>query len=285
MSEPLIQNISDTARWVAYYRAMETERGDAIFKDPLAKRLAGKKGEEIVKKLPYGKSSAWYLIVRTKVLDEIILSLVQNKKIDAVLNLAAGLDARPYRLDLPKDFTWFEADLPGILEYKEKVIGKATPQCRLERFRCDLANITERKDLFRQIGMRTKSCLVITEGLLIYLEKELVDGLSKDLLEIPSFHFWLLDFASEIVMAMVEKRWNKELTEGNSRMKFAPPGGPKYFESLGWKIAEVRWSMREAKRVGREMPFGPMVRFFSRFMSQEKRKGYEQSSGFLLLSR
>jgi len=45
----LIEHISDTARWVAYYRAMETERPDAIFSDPFARRLAGLKGEEIVR--------------------------------------------------------------------------------------------------------------------------------------------------------------------------------------------------------------------------------------------
>lgn len=34
-----ITNISDTARWVATYRAMETARPDAIFRDPFAERL------------------------------------------------------------------------------------------------------------------------------------------------------------------------------------------------------------------------------------------------------
>ena len=35
----LIENISDTARWVATYRAQETGRPDAIFRDPFARRL------------------------------------------------------------------------------------------------------------------------------------------------------------------------------------------------------------------------------------------------------
>jgi O-methyltransferase involved in polyketide biosynthesis len=35
-SEPLIRNVSDTARWVAVYRARETERPDAHFRDPFA---------------------------------------------------------------------------------------------------------------------------------------------------------------------------------------------------------------------------------------------------------
>ena len=43
-----IENISDTARWVAVYRAMETARPDAIFSDPFADRLAAQRGREIL---------------------------------------------------------------------------------------------------------------------------------------------------------------------------------------------------------------------------------------------
>jgi O-methyltransferase involved in polyketide biosynthesis len=37
---PLIENVSDTARWVAMYRAQESSRPDALFHDPFAERLA-----------------------------------------------------------------------------------------------------------------------------------------------------------------------------------------------------------------------------------------------------
>jgi O-methyltransferase involved in polyketide biosynthesis len=43
MSEPLIQNVSDTAFMVAVYRAMESERPDALFHDPLVRKLAGER--------------------------------------------------------------------------------------------------------------------------------------------------------------------------------------------------------------------------------------------------
>jgi O-methyltransferase involved in polyketide biosynthesis len=49
-----IENISDTARWVAVYRTMETERPDAIFRDPFADRLAGQRGREILNAMPKG---------------------------------------------------------------------------------------------------------------------------------------------------------------------------------------------------------------------------------------
>lgn len=38
--EPVIRDLADTARWVAHYRAEESERDDAVFRDPLARRLA-----------------------------------------------------------------------------------------------------------------------------------------------------------------------------------------------------------------------------------------------------
>jgi O-methyltransferase involved in polyketide biosynthesis len=46
-ADPLVSNVSDTARWVAAYRAMESARPDALFRDPYADRLAGARGHAI----------------------------------------------------------------------------------------------------------------------------------------------------------------------------------------------------------------------------------------------
>ena len=50
-----IETISDTALWVATYRAMESERPDAIFRDPFARRLAGSRGQAIVDLMKQGE--------------------------------------------------------------------------------------------------------------------------------------------------------------------------------------------------------------------------------------
>ena len=55
----LIRNISDTAMWSAVYRARETERADAVFRDPYARRLAGLRGEEIAASMPFSERAAW----------------------------------------------------------------------------------------------------------------------------------------------------------------------------------------------------------------------------------
>src|SRR5262249_3702282 len=109
MDQPvrLLRNISDTALWAAVYRAREDERDDAVFRDPFARRLAGERGEEIATKMPRGKKDTWAWVTRTVLFDQFITEQVRDG-VDMVVNLAAGLDARPYRLPLPSTLTWIE---------------------------------------------------------------------------------------------------------------------------------------------------------------------------------
>jgi O-methyltransferase involved in polyketide biosynthesis len=72
MTEPLIRNISDTARWAAVFRARETERPDALFRDPLARRLAGERGEQIAAAMTMHMKNAWSWVMRTYVIDQYI---------------------------------------------------------------------------------------------------------------------------------------------------------------------------------------------------------------------
>jgi O-methyltransferase involved in polyketide biosynthesis len=71
-SEPLIRNISDTARWAAMYRARESDRPDAVFHDRLARQLAGSRGQEIANAMPFSERQTWAWIARTYLFDEFI---------------------------------------------------------------------------------------------------------------------------------------------------------------------------------------------------------------------
>lgn len=114
MPEPLISNVSDTARWMAAYRAAESARHDALFTDPFAERFAGARGHAIAAAAPRLTRNGWWWVTRTKLIDDLVAESVQNG-CDRVLNLAAGFDTRPYRLDLPAATEWIEADLPELI--------------------------------------------------------------------------------------------------------------------------------------------------------------------------
>jgi len=280
-----IENVSDTALWVAYYRAMETDRPDAIFRDPFARRLAGARGEEIVNTMKRGRSMAWAMIVRTAVYDEIIMSVIANKHVDTVLNIAAGLDARPWRLALPPDLRWVDVDLPDILKYKTETLKDEKPRCRYEAVAADMTDAEARRSLFSRIGAESRHTLIVTEGLLIYLTPEQVASLARDLAQPAAFRWWLIDLASPRLLKLMLRTWGTDLEKGNAPFKFAPAEGTDFFPKCGWHEAEYRSAMEEARRLNREMAMMPFWRFLMNFYPAKTRKEFGRMSAYVLLDR
>ncbi len=276
-----IQNISDTARWVAVYRAAESERPDALFNDRFAALLAGPHGQDIVKSIPGGSLMGWSIVVRTRVIDEVVLSAIANDGIDTVLNLAAGLDTRPYRLALPANLHWIEVDLPEISAYKEQKLHNETPVCRLERIRLDLSDAEKRRALFTRINRDARKVLVITEGILMYLTPEHVAELTAELRAQPKFAVWLQDYVSPSMLRVLRVLWKGVLGRGNSEFKFFRKEGKSFFTTRGWKIKEFHSSIYDARRLKRDMPLGWAVRMADSVSPLHLGRG---SGGILVLS-
>jgi methyltransferase (TIGR00027 family) len=234
---PLIRNISDTALWVAVYRARETERPDALFCDPFARRLAGERGEQIAKSITFGERNAWSYVSRTLLVDRIVMDRVKEGA-DMVINLAAGLDARPYRMELPSSLRWVEVDLPALIDYKEEILHGEKPRCSVERVRLDLADAAARHELFQDLGAKARKALVITEGLLIYLSEEEVLALGRDLAAQPGFADWIVELVSPGLLKMLRKNF-AAVEQSGSPFKFAPSEGVEFFTECGWKPMEV----------------------------------------------
>ncbi len=246
-ADTLIANVSDTARWIAAYRATESVRPDALFHDHLAERLAGERGHAIVAAAP---RVSWALVARTKLIDDIVAKTI-GEGCDRVLNLAAGLDTLPYRLDLPPDFTWIEADLPALLAEKEQLLADQTPRCQLSRRAVDLADPAARDEFLTEALEGTHKAMVLTEGLLMYLEPDDVAALARALRR-PEIAWWVLEFWGAGL-----KKWMGRKTRGimaNAPFRFGPENGLAYFEDLGWNPVETEPILQAAYRFGR-LPF------------------------------
>jgi methyltransferase (TIGR00027 family) len=277
----LIRNISDTAAWVAMYRAMESEREDAVFRDPYARRLAGARGEEIMQKISMAKKHAWSYVARTYVLDKYIAQEVAAGA-DMVINLAAGLDSRPYRMQLPSSLQWIEVDLPDLIAYKEDILRSEKAVCRLERVRLDLSNVNARRALFEELGRRAKRVLVVSEGLIIYLTAEEACDLGKDLAAQPTFQRWAIDLSSPGLLKMLQKQIGSPLREAGAPLKFAPEEGPAYFAKCGWNPIEVRGLLHAAAKIKR-LSF--LFRLFALFPDTKGTKPSQPWGGGVLLGR
>jgi methyltransferase (TIGR00027 family) len=242
-----ITHVSDTARWTALHRAAESARPDALFSDPLAELLAGEHGREIVAGVPRMTRNGWWLVARTKIIDDVIAEAIADG-CDRVLNLAAGLDTRPYRLDLPSDFPWVEADLPALLAEKAELLADLAPRCELTRTAVDLADPGARDAFLSDaLGGATKA-LVLTEGLLMYLDDADVVALSEAIKR-PQVAWWMLDFAGPGLKKMMNKKMAGMLQ--NAPFKFAPENGLAYFEDLGWRTVEAESLFEAAHRFHR----------------------------------
>lgn len=280
-TEPLIRNISDTARWAATYRAGETDRPDALFRDPFARRLAGARGEQIAESMPFSQKNTWSWVMRTYLVDHFIAEQVQQGA-DMVINLAAGLDARPYRMALPASLKWIEVDLPEILTYKEEILANEKPVCALERIRLDLSNLSGRRELFEQLGHRANKALVITEGFLAYLTADEVGSLARDLAAPRSFQGWILDIASPGLLRMVQKKIGAQVSQAGAPLKFGPKEGPGFFAPYGWKPLGVRSLLKEAARQKR-LPI--LLRLMALLPESNGAQGSRPWSGVCLLAK
>jgi methyltransferase (TIGR00027 family) len=245
-----VRNVSDTARWAAYFRAQETARPDALFRDPFADRLCGQHGVDIANTLPDGNKHAWAWVTRTYLFDYFINQELQQG-VDLVLNLAAGLDARPYRMQLPASLVWIEVDLPEILAYKEEILVNEKATCALERVRLNLADGDARRTLFAELNRRAKKILVLTEGLLIYLSEEEVARLARDVASGASFERWIMDLGSPGLLKMMQKTTGKHLSKAGAPFKFAPAEGPAFFTPHGWEPMEVKAILQTAAKFKR----------------------------------
>ena len=136
-----------TALGVAAARAAETESDDPLISDPFARVFLDTAGDgewdwygapdlpaEVVEAVPAlplrMKSMVSFFASRTKFFDTFFLNAA-NAGIRQVVILAAGLDARSWRLPWPDGVTVFELDQPRVLDFKASTLHEhgAEPTC------------------------------------------------------------------------------------------------------------------------------------------------------------
>ncbi|MDL5160333.1 SAM-dependent methyltransferase [Actinomycetospora termitidis] len=123
-------SVGATALGVAAARAVESRHDEPLVEDPYAQAFVDRAGLDV--KLP-GTPSAdadsealWntmstYMGVRSRFFDEFFRAAAGDGVRQVVL-LAAGLDARAFRLAWPGDVTVYEVDQEAVLQFKDEVL-------------------------------------------------------------------------------------------------------------------------------------------------------------------
>ena len=278
-----IEHVSDTALWVAVHRGRETERPDALYKDPLALKLAGERGVQIAKRMSSAPFMGWMMALRTIAIDELILDAI-SQGVKTVVNLGAGLDTRPYRLEIPGDIEWIEVDFPDMISFKASGLEGETPLMKLSRVPLDLSNRDLSQKFYQSLANKPGPVLVITEGVIPYLDTNVVANLADDLFAVANIRYWIHDFREGGFTAGIPKWWLKRYMKG-APFKFEVADWFAFFSQHGWNIKNKILLHEEALRRNRPMPSPLGISFLKLFMSKKKIEYHNRSSGYAMLER
>ncbi|MHA6806204.1 SAM-dependent methyltransferase [Salinifilum ghardaiensis] len=177
----IVHGVGLTALAVAAGRALETARPGGMITDRYAAELV--RAAEPPVPMPTDprqtsdNADLWEFLsvhmgLRTRFLDGVCERAAADGAEQAVI-LAAGLDARAFRLEWPEKAAVFEVDQPAVLDFKDRALGEldAVPACARTSVRADL-----REDW---LGALTEAgfdpqrpTIWLAEGLLPYLPAE-----------------------------------------------------------------------------------------------------------------
>lgn len=224
------------------------------------------------------------MVIRTVIIDALIKEAIA-KGADTILNLGAGLDTRPYRMDLPSSLRWIEVDYPHVIDLKDERLAEESPVCDLERIKLDLTDRTARQKFFTAVNARAGGILVITEGVTPYLTEEDVAALADDLRVLAKVRGWINDYFSPQALSHSRKLRTRFMQAAPFR--FEPKDWFDFFSRHGWRAEEIRYIADEAKRLGRPIPLRPIwkawIALVSLFMSRERREVMSRYAAYVLL--
>jgi methyltransferase (TIGR00027 family) len=196
----LASSVGATATMVAAARALASAEDDAIINDPFAAQLVRAVGLDFFVRLIDGEVvpeaddrserdlqlETDSIAVRTRFFDDFFLNAARDGIRQSVI-LAAGLDARAYRLAWPPGSVVYEVDQPKVVEFKSAAMSRlgAAPAADWRTVSIDL-----REDwpaALRRGGFNvTQPTSWSAEGLLMYLPPDAQDRLFDNITELSA---------------------------------------------------------------------------------------------------
>lgn len=199
-SAQLPAGVGATALTVARARAVESRRADRLFDDPFAAQflqaagqtLDGGAGHEAVAAAGAGQAidirpfHDAYIPIRTRFFDDVLLDAGRAGCRQVVI-LAAGLDARAFRLTWPAGTQLYELDLPDVFAFEERVLAAngAMPACARTVLPVDLRGDWPPSLLAAGFQPQEASAWLI-EGLLMYLNEAERDRLLDQIVSLSN---------------------------------------------------------------------------------------------------
>src|SRR5271166_2003603 len=197
----LASSVGATATMVAAARAVASAEPNPIINDPFAAPLVRAVGLDFFTRVVDGEVTASdagengerdlqletdSIAVRTRFFDEFFLGAGRDGIRQSVI-LAAGLDARPYRLSWPRGSVVYEVDQPKVIEFKSATMSALSAAPAADRRTVSIDLREDWPAALRRSGFDdAKPTAWSAEGLLMYLPPEAQDRLFDHITELSA---------------------------------------------------------------------------------------------------
>ena len=172
--------VAQTSRGMAAARARESERHYRLFEDPLAAALAGPESFAWLDRMEPSTARfggpALYVVVRTRFFDDFLLYASWGAGVRQVVLVAAGMDARAFRLNCPSETRLHEVDRPEVLTVKNEILTRTNtrPACERRVIGVDLGQPSWSEALLAAGYVGWEPSVWLMEGLLFYMSETTV---------------------------------------------------------------------------------------------------------------
>jgi len=241
---PEIQDeVCRTALVMATKRAIEADRPDHLFDDPLAAQLAGETGQTWRKKWeqqdsdnPLGSAvRIQFVAVRTRFFDDFILSVLPEIK--QFVFLGVGLDTRAFRLSFLPQTRLYELDLPELIHYREAILQGKPAKCHRCAIAADLTQPWSHLLLEQGFDINLPT-LWLMEGLLMYLNEVEVNELLYMISQLSTDGSYLgADLVSVKSWQVGAKHQNGLISK---HWRFGTDEPEQLFASHGWNASVIQ---------------------------------------------
>ncbi|HEY3045734.1 MAG TPA: SAM-dependent methyltransferase, partial [Vicinamibacterales bacterium] len=180
-----------------------------------------------------------YLSIRTRFLDDALLSAVSESSIRQTVILAAGMDTRAFRLKWPAGMTVYEIDRDDVFDRKEDVLGRlnARPACDRRIIRADLAKPWVQNLLDAAGFDPARPTAILAEGLLMYLDERAAIDLFTGLKTLACEGSWIgMDVVNpEMLTSVYTAAYMKKLAELACPWTFGVSDPEAFLAEHGWR--------------------------------------------------
>ena len=165
---PAFTKERETLLITLYARALESRSREPILRDELAEDLVRRLDYDFAK-LKITQDDIVTAAVRAFELDRWTGAFLASNPVATVLHLGCGLDSRVFRVKPASGVTWFDLDLPDVIELRRRLYPER------EGYRMITSSVTE-PDWLRDVPL-DRPVWVVAEGLLMYLDPQRVTEL------------------------------------------------------------------------------------------------------------